>query len=55
MYSRESANRTASKRQLELIVKLKTKVGLPVGNIWNYTDREAQQVVRLLRNYANAC
>ena len=55
MSSRESGNKTASTRQLELIVKLKTKVGLPVGNIWNYTEREAYQVIRLLRNYANTC
>lgn len=55
MSSRESANKTASKRQLELIVKLKTKVGLPVGNIWNYNEHEAYQIIRLLRNYANNC
>ena len=55
MNSRESVNRTASKRQLELIVKLKAQVGLPVGNIWHYTEREAYRIIRLLRNYANAC
>lgn len=55
MNSRESVNRTASQHQLELIVKLKTQVGLPVGNIWHYSEREAYKVIRLLRNYANAC
>jgi len=55
MYSHESESKTASKQQLELIVKLKTQVGLPVGNIWHYTNTEAQRVIRLLRNYANSC
>lgn len=55
MSSHESANQTASKRQLELIVKLKAQVGLPVGNIWHYTEREAYRIIRILRNYANNC
>lgn len=49
MFSHESESKTASKSQLEEIVKLKSQVGLPVGNIWSYTSEEARRIIRILQ------
>lgn len=44
----------ATKRQLELILQLKSKVGLPPGNLWNLTEMQAYNIIQLLRSYAKS-
>lgn len=46
--------KSATKRQLELILKLKAKVGLPPGDLWSLTEQQAFNIIQLLRNYAKS-
>jgi hypothetical protein len=48
MYSRESN----TKKKIELIIKLKKKIGLPIGNVWYYTESDANKIIHLLQGYA---
>ena len=47
--------KSATKRQLELILKLKAKVGMPPGNLWKLTEAQAFNIIQLLRGYAKSC
>jgi hypothetical protein len=40
------------KRKVEQIIKLKKKIGLPIGDVWNYRESDADKVICLLKNYA---
>lgn len=40
------------RRKIELIIKLKKKIGLPIGDVWNYRESDADKVICLLKNYA---
>jgi|688.fasta_scaffold00916_59 hypothetical protein len=40
------------RRKIELIIKLKQKIGLPIGDVWNYRESDADKVICLLKNYA---
>ena len=42
---------TATRHQLEQIVKLKTHLGIPIGDIWSYTEWQAHNIIQLLKAY----
>lgn len=47
-----SSRASNAKKKIELIIKLKQKIGLPIGDVWNYRESDADKVICLLKNYA---
>jgi hypothetical protein len=48
-----SSHASNAKKKIELIIKLKKKIGLPIGDVWNYRESDADKVICLLKNYAS--
>lgn len=52
MPSRESSRTLmATQNQLRQITKLKTHLGIPIGNVWKYTEWQAHNIIQLLKAY----
>jgi hypothetical protein len=47
-----SSHASNAKKKIELIIKLKKKIGLPIGDVWHYRESDADKVICLLKNYA---
>ena len=39
-------------RKVEQIIRLKQKIGLPIGNVWRFNESEADKIICLLKAYA---
>jgi len=47
-----SSHASNAKKKIELIIKLKKKIGLPIGDVWNYRESDADKIICLLKAYA---
>ena len=47
-----SSRASNGKKKIELIIKLKKKIGLPIGDVWRFNESEADKIICLLKAYA---